>query len=319
MPNSMDNPNNNNLQKIQELIDQACKIIIGKDKTVKLAVICMLARGHLLIEDVPGVGKTTLATCLSKLSGLSFNRVQFTNDLLPADLLGYNLPIRDSLENQFRAGPIFSNILLADEINRATPKTQSALLEAMEERHVSIDGETHHLPMPFFVMATQNPLEQHGTFPLPESQLDRFLFCISLGYPSLQDELALLKGSSRREEIEKLTPIFTAESFVETQKLVDQIHASNDLIEYIQILCSQTRVTGDFVLGLSPRAAIVLLHSAKSWAWLHHRNYVLPEDVREVFIPMARHRLRKIGSSGVHNTPLVEERLDEIILATPLP
>lgn len=310
---------NENHQKILELIKTACKIIIGKDKTIKLAVTCMLARGHLLIEDVPGVGKTTLATCLSKLSGLSFNRVQFTNDLLPADLLGYNILERVSQQNQFRSGPVFSNILLADEINRATPKTQSALLEAMEEKQVSVDGETHKLPQPFFVIATQNPLEQHGTFPLPESQLDRFLFCVSLGYPTTEYELELLKASSRRDQIEKLTAIFTSESFITTQELICNVHASDDLIEYVQTLCAQTRTSGEFVLGLSPRATIALLHSARAWAWLHHREYVLPEDVREVFIPLARHRLRKVGSSGAHNTALVEERLMEILKSTPLP
>lgn len=303
----------------QNLLRRACQIIIGKDQTVRLAVVCMLARGHLLIEDVPGVGKTTLALALAKLSGLAFNRVQFTNDLLPADLLGYNLPSRDTQSLQFRAGPVFANILLADEINRATPKTQSALLEAMEERQVSVDGTTHKLPEPFFVMATENPLEQHGTFPLPESQLDRFLFCVSLGYPDFESEIALLKGESRRVEIEKITALFTPESFALAQKEVGKIFASDDLIFYVQKLCAATRGDRNFLLGLSPRAALSLLHSAKALAWLSNRQFVLPEDVREVFIPLARHRLRRVGASGAHNTALVEETLHEIISHLSIP
>jgi MoxR-like ATPase len=303
----------------QHLLSVANHIIIGKAQTVKLAVVGMLSRGHLLIEDVPGVGKTTLALTLSRLSGLDFNRVQFTNDLLPADLLGYNLPNRDTLKNQFRPGPVFANILLADEINRATPKTQSALLEAMEEHQVSIDGETHPLAPPFFVIATQNPLEQHGTFPLPESQLDRFLFCVSLGYPDLHSELALLKGESTREKIHALQPLFTAERLIAAQELTKQVHASDDLIAYVQRLCAATRASSNFLLGLSPRAALSLLLAAKSWAWVDGREFALPEDVREVFVPLARHRLRRVGANGAHNTALVEESLNAIMKSTPIP
>ncbi len=274
------------------------KVIVGKDKQIRQALVCLLAGGHLLIEDVPGVGKTTLAHALAITLGLRFNRVQFTNDLLPADVVGIAVFDRDKQGFQFHPGPIFTQVLLADEINRATPKTQSALLEAMEERQVTADGVTRDLPQPFFVIATQNPAYQIGTFPLPESQLDRFLMCLSLGYPDAAAERALLMGEDRRTMLKELRTVMPPQELMGAQAALREIHASPALIDYVQALTHASRHNGMFAEGLSPRAAIALLQAARAWAALEGRNHVIPEDVQAVLVPVAAHRLRPLKSSS---------------------
>ena len=248
------------------LSDALSTILLGKSHQIKLALACIIARGHLLIEDLPGMGKTTLSHALAKTLGLSYSRVQFTSDLLPADLLGVNIFDKNTGEFRFHKGPIFSQILLADEINRATPKSQSALLEAMEEHQVTIEGVTHPLPTPFFVIATQNPLEQAGTYPLPESQLDRFLMRISLGYPDPKSERELLKGEQRSQLIQALNPILSTETLKRIQSSVRKITASDPLIDYIQRLATHTRTQPGYGYGISPRGGLALLNAAKSWA-----------------------------------------------------
>lgn len=267
-------------------------IVLGKDRQVRLAVACLLARGHLLIEDLPGVGKTTLAQALARVLGLSYQRVQFTSDLLPADVIGVSVYDRDSGKFEFHRGPVFSQLLLADEINRATPKAQSALLEAMEERQVTADGHTHPLPEPFFVVATQNPSYQLGTYPLPESQLDRFLMRLELGYPGTAVERELLKGRDRRALVAQLQPVLTTEALRAIQKHVPDVHVADPLVDYVQALVRHTRESGHFEAGLSPRAAIALLRAAQAWAMLHGRGGVLPEDVQAVLRAVAGHRLQ---------------------------
>src|SRR5690606_32832860 len=267
-------------------------ILLGKERAVRLCFACILARGHLLIEDVPGVGKTTLAQTLAHALGLEYRRVQFTSDLLPADILGASVWHRDSGEFRFQPGPIFSQLILADEVNRATPKTQSALLEAMEEHQVTIDGATRHLPEPFFVIATQNPHYQIGTFPLPESQLDRFLMRIELGYPDASAERELLEGRSRREMLAELAPAMSARELVAVQQRVDQVFTSVALLDYIQALVRSTRESPDFVSGLSPRAALALKRAAQAWALLDNRDAVIPEDVQAVLEGVISHRLQ---------------------------
>ena len=274
------------------IIDQASKVILGKDHQLSLALACLLARGHILIEDLPGVGKTTLAHVMAKILGLEYSRIQFTSDLLPADILGVSIFDREASAFQFHPGPIFSQVILADEINRATPKAQSALLEAMEEHQVSIEGETRPLPSPFFVIATQNPTYQVGTFPLPESQLDRFLMRIELGYPNKTAERALLTGEDRRELLGKLQPCLDPAQLLAIQNSVGQVHASDDLLDYLQIILDFTRSSSDFVSGLSPRAGLALLHCAKAWALMAGRNHVLPEDVQTVLPYVVAHRLK---------------------------
>lgn len=267
-------------------------ILLGKDRQVRLAVACLLARGHLLIEDLPGVGKTTLAHALAKVLGLSFQRVQFTSDLLPADVIGVSVYDRDSGRFTFHRGPVFSQLLLADEINRATPKAQSALLEAMEERQVTADGQTLPLPEPFFVVATQNPSYQLGTYPLPESQLDRFLMRLELGYPAPGVERELLKGRDRRAMAAELAPVLTADALLAVQRHVPEVHVADPLLDYVQALVRHTRQSGHFEAGLSPRAGIALVRAAQAWALLHGRAGVLPEDVQAVLKPVAGHRLQ---------------------------
>jgi MoxR-like ATPase len=270
----------------------ANRVILGKQLPIRLALACLLARGHLLIEDLPGVGKTTLAHVLARLLGLDFQRVQFTSDMLPADILGISIFDRDSGSFRFHPGPVFTQVVLADEINRATPKTQSALLEAMEERQVTTEGETRPLPEPFFVIATQNPAHQIGTFPLPESQLDRFLLRIELGYPDAAAERELLAGTDRRELLADLKPCITAARLVELQQDVRRVHASPALVEYVQLLAAYTRAAPEWHAGLSPRAALALLSVARAWALLSGRDHVLPEDVQAVLPGVVGHRLR---------------------------
>ncbi|HUQ09728.1 MAG TPA: MoxR family ATPase [Steroidobacteraceae bacterium] len=271
------------------------RIILGKPEAVRLAMTCLLARGHLLIEDVPGVGKTTLAHALAQVLGLAWQRVQFTSDLLPADILGVSVFDAGSSSFTFRKGPVFTQLLLADEVNRASPKTQSALLEAMEERQVSVDVTTYRLPDPFFVVATQNPFEQLGTFRLPESQLDRFLMRISLGYPDAVNERALLADGDRRDLLAGMQPALHPEGVRELQAATQRVHVSANLLEYAQALIASTRQRTDVLLGLSPRAGQGLVRAARAWALLAGRDLVMPEDVQAVFAPVATHRLERVG------------------------
>lgn len=280
--------------KVHEVAKQLNRVIIGKERQIQQALVCLLGGGHLLIEDVPGVGKTTLAHALAISLGLQFNRLQFTSDLLPTDVIGVSIFERDKSQFVFHPGPIFTQVLLADEINRATPKTQSALLEAMEEQQVSAEGQTRQLPDAFFVIATQNPTHQVGTFPLPESQLDRFLMCLSLGYPDAAAERALLMGEDRRSLLKSLNAIMRPEQLLQIQASVRQIHASAALIDYIQRIAQSTREAGLFAEGMSPRASIALLQAARAWAALEGRDHVLPEDVQAVLVPVIAHRLRPV-------------------------
>lgn len=278
--------------KIDAIVAQVGKIVLGKEEQIRLALTCLFARGHLLIEDLPGIGKTTLAKVLAKCLGLHFQRVQFTSDMLPGDILGTSVFNQDNGSFVFHPGPIFSQVLLTDEINRATPKTQSALLEAMEESQVTVEGETRHLNRPFFVIATQNPLEHAGTFPLPESQLDRFLMRIRLGYPGRAAERQLLKGEETKTRIDRMPASLTGEEVLALQESVSAIHASDPFLEYLQDLVAFTRNSPLFVTGLSPRAGLGLLQASKSWALLQGRPHTLPEDLQTVLPWIAVHRLR---------------------------
>ncbi len=278
------------------LIAQASQIIVGKDAQIRLAVACLLARGHLLIEDVPGVGKTTLAQTLAVSLGLKFRRIQFTSDLLPADVIGNSIFDRTLGQFVFHPGPIFAQVVLIDEVNRATPKTQSALLEAMEEFQISVDGVTHALERPFFVIATQNPRQQIGTFPLPESQLDRFLMRLDLGFPDRASEREMLVGESRRDLLRALTSVLPSEQLLEIQAAVPRVHTSAALLDYVQDLLAASR-TGH-ASGLSPRAGLALLRAAQAWALMSGRSLVLPEDVQAVAVSVMAHRLESATDDG---------------------
>lgn len=278
--------------RLELALKQVNQVILGKDTEIRLCLACLLARGHLLIEDIPGVGKTTLAHALAQTLGLSYQRVQFTSDLLPADIIGVSIFDRTANRFEFQHGPIFAQLVLADEVNRATPKAQSALLEAMEEQQVTVDGRSYPLPEPFFVVATQNPIDQVGTFPLPESQLDRFLMRIELGYPDSAHERQLLLGQDRRALLATLGAMLTTSDLGVLQENVTTVHAAPALLDYVQALVSFTRSSGGFVCGLSPRAAIGLLRAAQSWALLEGRASVLPEDVQAVLPAVVGHRLR---------------------------
>lgn len=287
-----------NLHKIRSLLNQLNTVVVGKKQQVQDCVTCLLAGGHLLIEDVPGVGKTTLAHALAHGFGLKFSRVQFTSDLMPSDLTGVSVYDRSSESFVFHPGPVFAQVLLADEINRASPKTQSALLEAMEEKQVSIEGHTHKLPDPFFVIATQNPHEQLGTYPLPESQLDRFLMRISLGYPDRTAELQLLRHHGHRIQAEALSAQITPQELAALQQAVLNIHAADPLVHYVQDLLEASRNGQWFVQGLSPRAGIALIRAAKANALVHGRDYVAPDDVQAIFVPTMAHRLHAVAGAG---------------------
>ncbi|MDO9011967.1 MAG: MoxR family ATPase [Gallionella sp.] len=296
---------------LKNVIRQAESAILGKPQQIRFALACLLARGHLLIEDLPGVGKTTLAQVLSRTLGLQFARVQFTSDLLPADILGVSVYERDSNQFKFHPGPIFAQMILADEVNRATPKAQSALLEAMEEHQVTIEGVTRPLPAPFFVIATQNPSHQIGTFPLPESQLDRFLMRIEMGYPDAQAERGLLSGVDRREIIAKLTPQMESAELLALQQHVKQIHVSPALLDYVQAILRHTRESAHYTHGLSPRAGLALLSAARAWALIDGRDAVIPEDVQIILPGVVSHRLQTIAE---HQHSLTQELIAAVAI-----
>ena len=312
----MSTPKNNELHvQLKRLLDQVNTIIVGKRTQVEDSIACLLAGGHLLIEDVPGVGKTTLAHTLAVSLGLRFSRVQFTADLMPSDLVGVSVYERGKEAFVFHPGPVFSQVLRADEINRAGPKTQSALLEAMEEHQVTVEGETRPLPQPFFVIATQNPNDQLGTYPLPESQLDRFLMCITLGYPDRASERALLAGRDRRDAIQTLQAVMPPDTLAAVQQAVREVHAAEPLLDYLQDLIAATRSGQWFAEGLSPRAGIAVLRAAKARAFIAQRDYVAPDDVQAVLPQTIAHRLVPVASSGRGRA----EQVRAMIEAVPLP
>jgi MoxR-like ATPase len=290
-------------------------IILGKDDQIALALACLLARGHLLIEDLPGLGKTMLAQALARVLGLSFRRIQFTSDLLPADIVGVSIFRQSKGEFEFQPGPIFSQLILADEVNRATPKAQSALLEAMEEYQVSVDGNTRRLPEPFFVVATQNPADQIGTFPLPESQLDRFLMRLELGYPNEENERELITGADRRTMLEDIDAVASPEALQSLQKAAANVHMSEPLVDYIQALVRQTRESPDIDIGLSPRGALALVAAAKARAFVENHSGVYPDDIQAVFAAIAGHRL-KPASNTTHRSAaeLCQHVLDSVAI-----
>ncbi|MDZ7803338.1 AAA family ATPase [Thiohalophilus sp.] len=307
----MDSPVKPDIRPLHQAISRLGEIIVGKPRAIRLAVTCLLARGHLLIEDQPGVGKTTLAHAIAAVMGLQYHRIQFTSDLLPADILGVSVYEQGTGQFKFHPGPIFAQLILADEVNRATPKTQSALLEAMEERQVTIEGETRALPEPFFVIATQNPTYQIGTFALPESQLDRFLIRLALGYPDASAERALLGGEDRRDLLEHLQPVLSPEDLLAYQQAVTRVHVSEDLLDYLQAMITLSREHPEIAVGLSPRAGLALLRAARAWALLEERDHVLPDDLQAVLPGVVTHRLRPVtGESGQAVERLVQQLLD---------
>jgi MoxR-like ATPase len=299
----------------EAVVAAASQVILGKTRQIRQCMACILAKGHLLIEDVPGVGKTTLSHALARLLGLEYQRIQFTSDLLPADVIGVAIFDRETSTFRFHPGPIFAQIILADEINRASPKAQSALLEAMEEHQVTAEGETRKLPEPFFVIATQNPMHQVGTFPLPESQLDRFLMRISLGYPDAKAERELLKGAERRDLIAQLEPVMNGQQLTDLQKAVPTMQVSDALLDYVQQLINHSRHSPRFTQGLSPRAGVAVLRAAQAWAMMEGRRQVLPEDVQAILPSVVGHRLHG-------NAEAVKGGFDpakELIASVPIP
>ena len=299
-------------RQAEAIVERVGSIVLDKEHEIRLAVSCLLARGHLLIEDLPGVGKTLLARSLAAVLGLQFRRIQFTSDLLPADVIGVSIFDQADSRFHFHPGPLFSQLVLADEVNRATPKAQSALLEAMEERQVTADGETYDLPEPFFVIATQNPVQQVGTFPLPESQLDRFLMRIGLGYPSPEMERELLRGTDRREMLAGLEPAVEASAIAGLQSAAREVHLADAALDYAQALIAYTRESPDFEFGLSPRGAVDLLAAARCWALLHGHRGVRPEDLKAVFVAVAGHRLRPRDYSLSDSDTAVARVLDAV-------
>ncbi len=314
MLDSSDHTIDQNQLDINQAISSIETIILGKSNQIRLAVCCLLARGHCLIEDLPGVGKTTLSQTIAQVFGLDFNRVQFTSDLLPADILGVSIYDAAKQQFNFHPGPIFSHFVLADEINRATPKTQSALLEAMEERQISVEGITHRLEEPFFVIGTQNPLDQSGTFPLPESQLDRFMMKIRLGYPDTDAERALLSGENPRDLMTRIQPCMSLERFLSLQAAVDSIHCSEALLFYVQHLIQATRNPGVFVYGISPRAGLAVIRASKTWAMMNGRSHVEPGDVQAIFAAVSEHRLTATEQHSKPVVSMIEELLDTVAI-----
>lgn len=297
---------------VEVLVNEVGRVLLGKDEKIKLALACLLADGHLLIEDLPGMGKTTLSHALAKVLGLSYNRVQFTSDMLPADILGLSIFDAQQQQFSFHKGAIFTQVLLADEINRTTPKTQSALLESMEERQVTQEGKTYPLPHPFFVIATQNPLSQMGTYPLPESQLDRFLMRISLGYPDAEIEKILFKGGDPRAQLEKLRVCLTPDKIPDIKNAIAAIKISDSLVDYVQRLVHFTRNSNDILVGLSPRGAMALIKAVKTWAFMHDRTFVVPEDVQYLLPSVVAHRIIPKAAGQTFN----QEQLMKKILSS---
>jgi len=302
-------------QKYEDIVQQIGTVILGKEKQIRLALTCLFAQGHLLIEDMPGIGKTTLAKVLSVCLGLSFRRIQCTSDMLPGDILGVSVFEQKSGSFIFHPGPIFTHVLLSDEINRATPKTQSALLEAMEEQQVTVEGKTRRLDEPFFVIATQNPFEYSGTFPLPESQLDRFLMRIEIGYPGRQAEHQLLKGDEPKSLLAKIKPCLDKEEVLKIQRKISGVHVSDAMLEYLQDILDFTRRSPHFYMGLSPRAGMALLQTAKSWSFLHGRDFALPEDLQQILPWVIGHRLRSKDDLQQFSN----EKINAFIMEVPIP
>ncbi|MBQ0756840.1 MAG: MoxR family ATPase [Amphritea sp.] len=300
-------------EPIESAITEVSKVLYGKQEQIKLALTCIFSQGHLLIEDLPGMGKTTLAHALAKILGLDYQRLQFTSDMLPADILGVSIFEPVSATFQFHPGPVFTQLLLADEVNRTTPKTQSALLEAMEESRVSIDGQTHPLPQPFFVIATQNPVTQQGTFPLPESQLDRFLMRIELGYPDDKAERELLKGGDPRDRLRDLPAVISDAELKQITAACAAVKVSDSILDYLQRLIAHSRQAPEFSFGISPRGALALLSASRSWAYIEGRDYVIPEDLQQLLGPVTGHRLRAaedIGGFGAN--ALIQQMLSQV-------
>ena len=299
---------------MEKLLQTAGTIISGKEQQLKLAIACLLGRGHLLIEDLPGMGKTTLAHLLARLFDLQYSRIQFTSDMLPADIIGISIFDKNTSEFRFHPGPVFSQLVLADEINRATAKTQSALLEAMEEKQITMDGNTYPLEEPFFVIATQNPHTQMGTFPLPESQLDRFLMRINLGYPDRKTERDILSGADRRELLKTIKPVFNTKQLLTMQAQIRQVHVSSALLDYVQDILDFSRHSTHFLTGLSPRAGLALLRSAQAWAFIHHREMVIPDDIKAVLASVILHRL--VANSDQNSS---EQQIMNLFNEIPIP
>jgi MoxR-like ATPase len=302
-------------QEFEKIVQQVGTVVLGKEPQIRLALACIFARGHLLIEDLPGIGKTTLAKVLARCMGLKFQRMQFTSDLLPGDILGMSVFDQHAGTFTFHPGPIFTQVFLADEINRATPKSQSALLEAMEEEQVTIEGETRALEAPFFVIATQNPLEQAGTFPLPESQMDRFLMRIHLGYPGRKAEKNILKGTGADPALAAINPFMDTTGVLKIQAQVEQVHVSDIFVDYLQDILEFTRTSGTFQFGLSPRAGLSLSRVSRAWAYLHGRDHTLPEDLQQMLPWVACHRLRS-STDLEHFSP---DRLRDLLKTIPIP
>lgn len=303
--------------QIEAAIEEVSRVLYGKQEAIKLALTCIFSEGHLLIEDLPGMGKTTLAHALAKVLGLDYQRLQFTSDMLPADILGVSIFDPASHGFEFHPGPIFTQLLLADEVNRTTPKTQSALLEAMEEGRVSLDGQTHRLPTPFFVIATQNPVTQQGTFPLPESQLDRFLMRIELGYPDIRAERELLKGGDPRQRLETMAAVIAPMQLQAITAACAGVKVSDSIIDYLQRLVAYSRQSSEFSFGISPRGALALLRACRSWAYIQGRDYVIPEDLQQLLGPVTGHRLRAAEDVGGWSAnALIQQLLSRVDVVT---
>ncbi|MEQ8955964.1 MAG: AAA family ATPase [Gammaproteobacteria bacterium] len=312
-PRVADVVDNRYSQQVERTVKEVGKALLGKDHQIRLALCCLFSGGHLLIEDLPGMGKTTLSYALAKALHLDYNRIQFTSDLLPADILGISIFDQASATFSFHPGPIFSQLVLADEINRTTPKTQSALLEAMEERQVTIEGQTRTLPDPFFVIATQNPANLAGTYPLPESQLDRFLMRLRLGYPDHKAERELLEMNTERDKVEGIEQCLNADDVARFRQQSAEVKASDALLDYVQRLIDYTRSHDGFHFGLSPRGSLAIMRAAKTWALMCGRNHVVPEDVQTILPPVVEHRLRaNMDEDGHTGAPLVQRLLNEV-------
>ncbi len=312
IPNAASNAENR--QRLADAISLVNRVVLGKADAVELAFACLLARGHLLIEDIPGVGKTTLAQALAKSIGADYHRIQFTSDLLPADILGVSVYRRDQERFEFHPGPIFSQLVLADEVNRATPKTQSALLEAMAESQVTIEGKTVALPKPFFVIATQNPLDTIGTFPLPDSQLDRFLLSLQLGYPDPAMERELLLSEDRQTMLDQLQAVLAPADIADLQQQAGGVHISEPLVAYVQALLDASRDHPDCAIGLSPRAGLALVRAAKALAMIDGRDFAIPEDIKRLFVPLARHRLQPRSAATEDAEGIARQLLDQVAI-----